>query len=384
MKRFYLAMTVIERRIKNGNLPMSHVRVPKIERFFPAHPAVRARFDREARKFPVDTSDRDALEAWRSEVRKHLMSITGIDTMHATDPRPVVTESVVCDGYTRSRIEIYTEPDVVMPFYALVPDDMKSGERRPVVIAPHGHGSGGKNLTVGRSDIPAVAEAMSKFNADYAHRFAMAGLVVFGPDARAFGERREPVGQMDDEESFMTSTCTPLNHAAIALGQSLTGMWTWDLMRLLDYALSRDDCDSSRIGCAGLSGGGLQTLWLAALDDRVSAAVVSGYFYGYRDSLLDMNANCGCNYVPGLWQAVDMGDLGAMVAPRPLFIETGSRDPLNGARGLPNVLEQVRISQAAYDVCGASSNLIHDVCEGEHEWFGVMAEPWLQEQLGWS
>ena len=363
---------------------MSDMRVPKIERFLPAHEALRARFDREARKYPVSTSSRASFEAWRISVRKHLTSLTGIDTMRATDPKPVVTESVVCDGYTRSRMEIHTEPDVVMPFYALVPEDLITGERRPVVIAPHGHGSGGKNLTVGRRDIPAVAEAIARFNADYAHQFAKAGLVVFAPDARAFGERREPVGQMDDEQSFMKSTCTPLNHAAIALGQSLTGMWTWDLMRLVDYVLTRNDCDPSRIGCAGLSGGGLQTLWLAALDDRICAAVVSGYFYGYRDSLLDLNGNCGCNYVPGLWQAVDMGDLGAMVAPRPLFIETGSRDPLNGARGLPNVLEQIEISREAYEVWGASSNLVHDVCEGEHEWFGVAAEPWLLEQLGVS
>ena len=207
-------------------------------------------------------------------------------------------------------MEIHTEPGVVMPLYALLPDDLKAGERRPVVIAPHGHGSGGKNMTAGRRDIPAVADAIDKYNGAYAERFAQAGLIVFAPDARAFGERREPVGQANDEDSFMRSTCTPLNNAAISLGQTVTGMWTWDLMRLVDYVLTRDDCDPSRIACAGLSGGGLQTLWLAAMDDRVCAAVVSGYFYGNRDSLLDINDNCGCNFVPGLWQAVDMGDLG--------------------------------------------------------------------------
>ena len=326
---------------------------------------------------PVDTSDRAAFGAWRAAARRHLAIITGIESLRRTAPQPIVTESVQCKGYVRQRMEIYTEPSVVMPLYALLPDDLRTGERRPVVIAPHGHGSGGKNMTAGRRDIPAVADTIERYNGAYAERFAQAGLIVFAPDARAFGERREPVGQANDEDSFMRSTCTPLNYAAISLGQTVTGMWAWDLMRLVDYVRTRDDCDSSRIGCAGLSGGGLQTLWLAAMDDRICAAVVSGYFYGYRDSLLDLNSNCGCNYVPGLWQAVDMGDLGALVAPRPLLIETGDEDTLNGARGLANVYEQVAITRQAYNLHDAGDRLVHDVQPGEHQWFGVTAEPWL-------
>lgn len=360
---------------------MAEPRVPTVRRFFPAHAELQARFDREARQMPVDVSSADAFEVWRTDTRRHLSAITGMQTMRAADPRPVVTESVSCNGYVRQRMEIHTEPDVVMPLYALLPDDLKAGERRPAVIAPHGHGSGGKNMTAGRRDIPAVADAIDQYNGAYAERFAQAGLIVFASDARAFGERREPVGQDNDEESFMRSTCTPLNHAAISLGQTVTGMWTWDLMRLVDYVLTRDDCDPERIGCAGLSGGGLQTLWLAAMDDRICAAVVSGYFYGYRDSLLDLNSNCGCNYVPGLWQAVDMGDLGALGAPRPLLIETGDEDSLNGARRLDNVYEQVAITREAYELHGAGDCLVHDVQPGEHQWYGVTAEPWLVEQL---
>ena len=360
---------------------MAEPRVPTVRRFFPAHAELQARFDREARQMPVDTSGAEAFESWRTDTRRHLSAITGMQTMRAADPRPVVTESVSCNGYVRQRMEIHTEPDVVMPLYALLPDDLQAGERRPVVIAPHGHGSGGKNMTAGRRDIPAVADAIDQYNGAYAERFAQAGLIVFASDARAFGERREPVGQDNDEESFMRSTCTPLNHAAISLGQTVTGMWTWDLMRLVDYVLTRDDCDPERIGCAGLSGGGLQTLWLAAMDDRICAAVVSGYFYGYRDSLLDLNSNCGCNYVPGLWQAVDMGDLGAQIAPRPLLIETGDQDPLNGARGLDNVYEQVAITREAYELHGASDCLAHDVQPGEHQWYGGTAEPWLVQRL---
>ncbi|MBN1642209.1 MAG: hypothetical protein JXA09_13320 [Anaerolineae bacterium] len=207
------------------------------------------------------------------------------------------------------------------------------------------------------------------------------GFVVLCPDARGFGERREWPRQGDTDDLVLGGSCEVLNHMAMPLGQTVTGMWTWDLMRLIDYAETRADCDAGRLGCAGLSGGGLQTLWLAALDERVRCAVVSGYFYGYRDSLLVLCGNCSCNYVPHLWETADMGDIGALIAPRPLLIETGSRDALNGARGLENVVEQVAIAQRAYDLLGTPDLLAHSVFEGEHRWHGVEAIPWLVRWL---
>ncbi len=53
-----------------------------------------------------------------------------------------------------------------------------------------------------------------------------------------------------------------------------------------------------------------------------------------------------------------MGDIAAMIAPRPLLIETGSRDPLNGASGLANVRSQVHIIRRAYRTLGAEDRCI--------------------------
>ena len=113
------------------------------------------------------------------------------------------------------------------------------------------------------------------------------------------------------------------------------------------------------MGCAGLSGGGLQTLWAAALDKRIRCAVISGYMYGYKESLLDMPGNCYCNYVPHLYEYMDMGDIAALIAPRPLLIETGNRDPLNGASGLANVRTQVDTIRRAYRTLEAEDRLYH-------------------------
>jgi hypothetical protein len=168
---------------------------------------------------------------------------------------------------------------------------------------------------------------------------------------------------------------------AVPLGQTVTGMWVWDLMRLIDYIETREDCISECIGCAGLSGGGLQTLWAAALDERISCSVISGYFYGYKQSLLEMPDACSCNYVPRLWEKVDMGDIGALIAPRPLLIETGNQDELNGREGIGNVIPQVEITKKAYSLYKAEENLYHHIFNGGHRWNGEKAVPWLIKWL---
>jgi dienelactone hydrolase len=231
----------------------------------------------------------------------------------------------------------------------------------------------------GRADIPEVAQTIAQHNYAYGEHLVRAGFVVLCPDARGFGERRERV-TLDDGD-ILGSSCRVLNNMALPLGQTVTGMWVWDLMRLIDYAATRQDCDITRLGCAGLSGGGLQTLWLAALDERVRCAVVSGYFYGYKDALLRLSQNCSCNYVPGLWQLADMGDIGALIAPRPFLIETGRADALNGARGVANVTKQVELARQAYTLLGVTDRLAHSVFQGAHRWDGVEALPWLSRWL---
>src|SRR5215217_3012916 len=347
---------------------------------YPALPALLARFDRESRGMRPRAQNAAELTAWRAELRARLRALIGIDTMRDCPLAPQEDAPEQCDGYVRTRVVLAVEPDADMPLYVLTPADLRPGERRPVVLAPHGHGSAGKAAVVGRADTPELVRTIAQHNYAYGLQLVRAGYIVLCPDARGFGERREPV--VIDDGDLLGSSCQVLNHMALPLGQTVTGMWTWDLMRLIDYAATRADCDATRIGCAGLSGGGAQTLWLAALDERVRCAVVSGYFYGYKDSLLRLSRNCSCNYVPGLWQLADAGDIAALIAPRPLLIETGRYDDLNGERGVLNVAEQLDITREAYALLGVEDRLAHTVFEGGHRWDGADVLPWLARWLG--
>lgn len=336
-------------------------------------PYMSNRWDTRARKMAYSATGLDSHREWKTRLIQELKLITGFDTMLKCSMRPRVTNVDTFDKYTRQHVIIDTEPGISMPFFVLIPSI--GTPPFPVVLAPHGHGSGGKLSPAGCTENPEIAEAVQKYNYNYAEKFAQEGFITLCPDARGFGERREPGIELLD------SSCEPINKMAIPLGQTITGMWIWDLMRLIDYAETRSDCDINRLACAGLSGGGLQTLWTTAFDQRIKCAIVSGYFYGYKESLLVLHNNCWCNYVPNLYETVDMGDLGALIAPRALMIETGDSDSLNGNSGLRNVISQVNITKKAYYLTEAEDSLKHVIFEGEHRWDGTHAISWLKQWL---
>jgi len=98
--------------------------------------------------------------------------------------------------------------------------------------------------------------------------------------------------------------------------------------------------------------------------------------YGYKQALLEMQ-NCSCNYVPGLWEIADMGDIAALAANRGVFVETGDTDPLNGTDGVNNVYPQVEIIKRAAKLLNNENSIVHHVFKGDHKWNGEKSIPWL-------
>lgn len=308
-------------------------------------------------------------ERWKKSAREKLEEISGINQRQDCELSSERLSMEQRDGYKLEKFKIQTEPDVWMPLYVLIPDDIKKGENRPCIVAIHGHGGAGKESVAGIRDNKVVEERIDYYNYDYGLQMVRQGFVVFAADARGTGERREYLEQGEDDIAILKSSCYDLNNTAMSMGQSLMGMWIWDLMRLIDFIESLEYCNSSAIGCCGFSGGGLQALWLTALEDRIKATIISGYFHGFEDTILKTNL-CGCNFVPNLWKYMDIGDIGSLIAPRPLLIESGREDPLNGKRGLDDVYEQVEKTKAAYELHDSLDNLTHYVFDGGHIWNG--------------
>src|SRR5205085_2705708 len=141
-------------------------------------------------------------------------------------------------------------------------------------------------------------------------QLALRGFVVLAPDLRCFGERLD--WNPDDKYACDIN----LVHAVMAGEVPLTAN-LWDMMRCLDVLVNHPLVDSAHIGVAGLSYGGTCSLYLAAVEDRVAAAVVSGYFSSYAESHKMPWNMCGSQIMTGMLGQIEHLDLAPLIAPTP-------------------------------------------------------------------
>ncbi len=221
------------------------------------------------------------------------------------------------------------------------------------MLAVHGHGPG-KSRVCGLDPEARPGE-------DYAAELARRGHLVLAPDLRCFGERAD---------------WNPPDHYACDtnLVHQFMGGWTpltqnlWDLARCLDVLAAHPLVDPARIGAVGFSYGATTTLFLAAIDARVAAAVVSGFFSSWAEAHKVPWNMCGSQVLSGMLGEIEHVDLGALVAPRPLLVESGREDllfPVDRCRGVG-----CRRLAPVYDQAAAGDRLVHDVFDGEHQWHG--------------
>ena len=317
---------------------------------------------------PCPEGDADAIAAWRRRAARRLERLLG--PLPERVPADVeVLESEDCGDYRRDRIVYDSMPGMSVPAYLLVPHDLT--RPGPAVLAAHGHGAGKSEVCGIDGGDPSRRAEIDAHNGDYAHQLAEEGYVVLAPDHRTFGERQ-------DWNPPNLYGCD-LSHTHVTLtGDRLLTLDLWDLARGLDVLCSHPLVDARRVGMVGLSFGGTVTLFLAAWDRRVRAAVVSGYFSSWQACASVPWNMCGSQVLPGIAGELDHADLGALVAPRPLLIETGVEDvlfPVDAARS-----EFERLA-AVYETLGVADRVEHDVFDGGHRWHGDLAYDFLDRWL---
>ena len=234
----------------------------------------------------------------------------------------------------------------------------------PGILFPLGHSRNGK-----------AADSYQRTPAGFAEK----GYLVLAYDPLGQGERWQYWDPVKKDSAFSASTREHSNVGAqcLLLGINLAQFMIWDSIRALDYLLSREDVDSSRIGCTGVSGGGTNTAQYVPFDDRVTAAMPTCYIAGFP-ALLDSVGpqDAEQNLFGQLAVGLDHEDYVSLFAPRPQCVgaATGDYFPLAGAR---NCVESAKRVYAALDVPDLLSLAVADQNHGYHlpmrqaayEWF---------------
>src|SRR5262249_6371736 len=277
--------------------------------------------------------------------------------------RPQVLEKKDMGSYTREKTIFQSRDNLSVFGYLLLPKN-RAGSVPAVVCLP-GHGRGVDDV-VRIAEKGEQREGKSSYENDFAIQVVENGYAAFAIEQFAFGCRRDEAAR---RKSASTSSCQPAAGAALLFGQTMIAWRVWDVMRAIDYLTTRPEIDPRRLATMGISGGGTVSFFSGALDERIKVAVVSGYFNTFRDSILSLS-HCIDNYVPGILNFVEMYDIAGLIAPRCLFAESGTRDPIFPIEASRTAVKK---AQHIYEVFGVPERIGHEVFEGEHEFHGTGA-----------
>jgi dienelactone hydrolase len=329
-----------------------------------------------------DAESPEALRAWQSAFLARVEEALG-QKVPAVAPCPREVECVDAGDHWRHTIVYRTTEHMWVPAYLLVPKSLEPGVPVPAVLTIHGHGYGACEL-VGLSP---EEETGGNAHHNYALDVVRRGMVVLAPDLRGFGRRavdEDQLGRIISERGdpeaafFRRDMCNVQNLKAGLLGYTYMGLQLHDLAVALDVLQARPEVDPERLGCCGLSTGGMMTLFLTALDQRIKTATISGTLTSYRSYAFDIETTCGSQLPQGLFRWGDLAEVGCLIAPRPVCFESGAGD----FGFLPEVAEREfeRVKQC-YEVAGVPERAVLDSFSGGHEWHGTVGMPMMETFL---
>lgn len=331
----------------------------------------RRRYEEMPRRLRFQARNLREAQAWQRRLRAKLIELLG-GFPPRTPLRPEVLERREFRAYTRESILFESRPGLGVFGYFLIPKGRP--QPRPALICVPGHGRGADDIA-GIDDKGRDRTEKVPYQFDFAVQAAERGFAAFAIEPLGFGCRRDPASR---RRGLGQSSCQPAAGAALLMGETMIGWRVYDVMRTVDYMETRPEVDARRIGLMGISGGGTITTFGAALEPRIAAALISGYLNTFRDSIFSLS-HCIDNYVPGILHWCEMPDIAGLIAPRPLFCESGAKDDIFPVEAFRFAFGEVA---KIYEVFGAAGRIGQEIFEAGHQFSGKLGFPFLEKHLG--
>jgi dienelactone hydrolase len=309
-------------------------------------------------------------EAWQRGLRAKIAELVGGFPDERTPLHAQTLEVREYPDYRREKFVFESRPGVWVLGYLLTP---KAGGPFAAVIAIPGHGRGVDDI-VGIDEHGRDRTVKGPYEYDYAIQIVEHGMAAVAIEPMAFGCRRDAITKA---KGLTATACQPAGGSALLLGQTILGWRVYDTMRAIDWIATRPELDAARVGCLGCSGGGTCTLFTAALDTRIRAALASSSLNTFRDSIMSVS-HCIDNYVPGILNWAEMYDVAGLVAPRALFAEGGLHDDIFPIAATRSSFDRVK---KVYELFGAADRTELEVFDGPHGFWGKRGLPFLAHHL---
>ena len=278
----------------------------------------------------------------------------------------------------------------------------------PGILAFHDHGGnkyfGTRKITrTGDNQHPLMAEHQASYYGGkaWANEIARRGYVVLVSDAFPFASRRvllQDVPELlreglnddnpEDPENIEAYNEWAGNHESVMAKSLFSAGTTWPGVFFaedriaLDILSARKDVDSEKIGCGGLSGGGMRTVFMAGQDPRIKCAVCVGFMTTWKDFAMNKSyTHTWMTYVPVLPGELDFPEILGLRVPLPTLVLNDTEDDLYT---VPEMQEADKILREVYAKAKYSDRYKCSFYPGEHKFDAAMqteAFDWFDKWL---
>jgi dienelactone hydrolase len=345
------------------------------------------------------------LDAWRRAARTRYRDAL-LQPNTGPAPRASVQHRIEFDGLEIE--DLSWQLPYGPPTEALLLKPAGARGRLPAVVGLHDHGGnkyfGRRKITqISKDPHPMMIQHQQRYYSGvaWANELARRGYVVLVHDAFTFGSRRMRAADLpavikgdlveqnpEAEDEIQRYNRFAANHehliakSLFCAGTTWPGVFVGEDQRAVDYLLSRSDVDPKRVGCCGLSGGGLRTVYLTGADERIRCACCVGLMTTWRDYLLNKcYTHTWMIYIPGLPRDLDYPEIFGLAAPNPILVLNNREDQLFT---LPEMQRADRILTDVYRKAGAPSNYRASFYPGPHKFDREMqkeAFEWFDKHL---
>lgn len=339
------------------------------------------------------------VDTWRTAALQRLKERLAIPVIKA--PVCKTIKSYTYDGLAIE--ELQWQPPYGRPTDAILLKPENAKGKLPAILAFHDHGGnkyfGTRKITkTSDKQHPVMVEHQKEYyeGLAWANEIAKRGYVVLVSDAFPFASRRVMMQDVPDHLREGLTDDDPENTEHIkaynkwagehehvmakslfSAGTTWPGVFFAEDRVALDVLSARPDVNPQKIGCCGLSGGGMRTAFMGGIDERIKCAVCVGFMTTWKDFILHKSyTHTWMTYVPLLPNELDFPEILGLRAPLPTLVLNDSDDDLYT---LPEMKRADDILKQVYTKAGAPERYKCTFYDGPHKFDRAMQA----EAFGW-